>query len=92
VHVSYLAANRDPQVFPSPDELDLDRHQPAAHMTFGHGTHYCIGANLARAELLIAFETLLARFPRLRLAVPADEVPWHTGSIWRYPERLPIAW
>jgi cytochrome P450 len=92
VHVSYLTANRDPDVFSSPDELDLERHRPGVHMTFGHGTHYCPGASLARAELRIAFETLLDRLPRLRLAVPPDEVPWHTGSIWRYPERLPIAW
>ncbi|MDT3438977.1 MULTISPECIES: cytochrome P450 [unclassified Pseudofrankia] len=91
VHVSYLAANRDPRMFPSPDELDLERRHPT-HMTFGHGTHYCAGAALARMELRIAFETLLARFPGLRLAVPGEEVPWHTGSIWRYPERLPIAW
>jgi biflaviolin synthase len=92
VYVSYLAANRDPEVFASPDELDLERQLPTPHMTFGHGTHYCIGANLARVELRIAFETLLARFPHLRLAVSPDEVPWHAGSIWRYPERLPIAW
>ncbi|OHV37763.1 cytochrome [Pseudofrankia sp. EUN1h] len=91
VHVSYLAANRDPRMFPNPDELDLERrHGP--HMTFGHGIHYCVGAGLARMELRIAFETLLARFPDLRLAVPPDEIPWHTGSIWRYPEQLPIAW
>lgn len=92
VHVSYLAANRDPAAFPSPDDLDLDRRRPATHMTFGHGTHYCAGASLARAELRLTFATLLSRLPRLRLAVPADEIPWHTGSIWRYPEHLPVAW
>jgi len=91
VHVSYLAANRDPRMFPNPDELDLQRRH-VQHMAFGHGNHYCAGASLARLELRIALETLLARFPRLRLAVPAADIPWHTGSIWRYPERLPIAW
>lgn len=91
VHVSYLTANRDPEVFDRPDELDLTR-PPATHMTFGHGAHYCPGANLARAELRIALDRLLTRFPDLRLAIPADQVPWHTGSIWRYPERLPITW
>jgi cytochrome P450 len=92
VHVSYLAANRDPAVFPDPDELDVTRRQPAAHLTFGHGTHYCAGAALARVELRLAIEAMLDRFPDLRLAVPPDQVPWHAGSIWRYPERLPIAW
>ncbi|WP_045878370.1 cytochrome P450 [Pseudofrankia sp. DC12] len=92
VHVSYLAANRDPDVFQNPEALDFQRHRPATHMTFGHGTHYCAGASLARAELRISLEALLAGFPGLRLAVPPEEVPWHTGSIWRYPERLPIAW
>ncbi|AXI80269.1 cytochrome P450 [Peterkaempfera bronchialis] len=91
VHVSYLTANHDPEVFERPDELDIER-PPAMHMTFGHGTHYCIGANLARAELRIAFASLLQRFPELHLAVPAEQVPWHIGSIWRYPEELPIAW
>lgn len=91
VHVSYLAANRDPAVFDHPGDLDLDR-PPTTHFAFGHGLHYCLGANLARAVLRLAFATLLARFPTLRLAIPADEIPWHTGSIWRYPERLPITW
>ncbi|MFD0279679.1 cytochrome P450 [Kitasatospora sp. NPDC127111] len=91
VHVSYLAANRDPAVFERPDELDLDRGA-AHHMTFGHGTHHCAGAHLARMELQVAIGTLLRRFPGLRLAVPAEELDWRTGSIWRYPRTLPVAW
>ncbi|CAO5192593.1 Biflaviolin synthase CYP158A2 [Frankia sp. AiPs1] len=91
VHVSYLAANRDPEVFDRPGELDLDR-PPTTNLTFGHGTHFCLGANLARAMLRLAVASLLHRLPALRLAVPAAEIPWHTGSIWRYPERLPITW
>ncbi|MFI6843180.1 cytochrome P450 [Kitasatospora sp. NBC_00085] len=91
VHVSYLAANRDPAVFERPDELDLDRGT-ANHMTFGYGTHHCAGAHLARMELQVAIGTLLRRFPGLRLAVPAAELDWQTGSIWRYPRTLPVAW
>lgn len=91
VHVSYLAANRDPARFPHPDELDLDR-PPSPHMTFGWGVHHCIGAPLAVMELRVAIGTLLARFPGLRLAVPADEVRWNDESIWRYPYELPVAW
>lgn len=91
VHVSYLAANRDPEMFERPDELDLDRGS-ANHMAFGYGTHHCAGAHLARMELQVAIGSLLRRFPDLRLAVPAAELDWRTGSIWRYPQTLPVAW
>ncbi|MGK5728369.1 cytochrome P450 [Streptomyces sp. URMC 124] len=92
VHVSYLAANRDELVYDRPDELDLERRDAPAHLTFGHGTHHCLGARLARMELQVAIGALLARFPELRLAVPAEEVRWNTGSIWRFPLALPVAW
>ncbi|MEV0190826.1 cytochrome P450 [Kitasatospora purpeofusca] len=91
VHVSYLAANRDPAVYERPDELDLDRGTPT-HMTFGYGTHHCLGSHLARMELQVAIGTLLNRFPGLRLAVPPEALDWRTGSIWRYPRTLPVAW
>ncbi|TDC23534.1 cytochrome P450 [Streptomyces sp. 8K308] len=91
VHVSYLAANRDPSRFRCPDELDLDR-PPAPHMTFGWGAHHCIGAPLALMELELAIGTMLRRYPRLALAVPAEEVRWNNESIWRYPYELPVTW
>ncbi|RKN10509.1 cytochrome P450 [Streptomyces radicis] len=91
VHVSYLAANRDPARFEHPDELDLDR-PTAPHMTFGWGAHHCIGAPLALMELELAIGTLLRRFPGLALAVPASEVRWNDESIWRYPYELPVTW
>ncbi|MFD5316331.1 cytochrome P450 [Streptomyces sp. NPDC127098] len=91
VHVSYLAANRDPARFQCPDELDLDR-SPAPHMTFGWGAHHCIGAPLALMELELAIGTMLRRYPRLALAVPAEEVRWNNESIWRYPYELPVTW
>ncbi|MGF1426777.1 cytochrome P450 [Kitasatospora sp. LaBMicrA B282] len=92
VHVSYLTANRDPAVYPDPDVLDFDRPDPAPHLTFGHGSHHCLGSHLARMVLQVAVGTLLARFSELRLAVPAAEVAWNTASIWRYPLALPVAW
>ncbi|MCX2970203.1 MULTISPECIES: cytochrome P450 [Streptomyces] len=91
VHVSYLAANRDPEVYPDPATLDL-RRDGARNMTFGWGAHHCIGAPLALMELQVAIGTLLERFPRLALAVPAEDVRWNTGSIWRYPLELPVTW
>ncbi|MEO3751996.1 cytochrome P450 [Streptomyces sp. B6B3] len=91
VHVSYLAANRDEKRFERPDELDLDR-AVSPHMTFGWGAHHCVGAPLALMELQVAIGTMLTRFPRLELAVPAEEVRWNTESIWRYPYELPLIW
>ncbi|MEU1622461.1 cytochrome P450 [Streptomyces sp. NPDC005722] len=91
VHVSYLTANRDPEKFDRPDELDLER-TGTPHMTFGWGGHHCLGAPLATMELQVAFRELLRRFPDLRLAKPADEVRWSATSIWRYPVALHVAW
>ncbi|WP_123742733.1 cytochrome P450 [Saccharothrix texasensis] len=92
VHVSYLAANRDGFAYDRPDEIDFDRDDPVPHLTFGHGSHHCLGSHLARMVLQVAIGGLLARFPTLRLAVPARDVRWSTASIWRYPLTLPVAW
>ncbi|MFD4947640.1 cytochrome P450 [Streptomyces sp. NPDC058239] len=91
VIVSSQAANRDEAVFDNSEELDLTRaHNP--HMAFGYGIHHCLGAHLARLELQIVLGSVLRRFPTLRLAVPADEVPWKTGLSVRGPEALPVSW
>lgn len=91
VHVSYLTANRDPQKFDRPGEIDLERSNPP-HMAFGWGSHHCLGAPLAATEFKVAFSTLLKRFPKLRLAIPAEQVEWNETSIWRYPLALPVEW
>jgi cytochrome P450 len=69
VHCALAAVNRDPDRFEDPDRFDPDR-APHAHLAFGLGHKHCLGSALARAELRIAFGTLLARFPRLALAEP----------------------
>lgn len=91
VHVSYLTANRDPERFPDPDVIDLDRPS-SPHMTFGWGGHRCIAMPLAMAELEVAIGRLVERFPGLRLAVPPEEVRWDTETIRRFPLELPVAW
>jgi cholest-4-en-3-one 26-monooxygenase len=67
----YPSANRDETVFVDPFEFDI-RRSPNDHVAFGFGTHYCLGANLARLELRVLFEELLERLPSLSLAEPAE--------------------
>ncbi len=62
----YSSANRDPEHFDRPEELDLTRH-PNHHLAFGFGTHFCLGSSLARLEIRIFFEELLARVGELRV-------------------------
>jgi cytochrome P450 len=89
VLVGLLAADRDGQRFPDADELQLDRAQNP-HLAFGHGIHYCLGAPLARLEAQVAFGKLLARFPDLRLAVPAEQLTWRPGVLMRGLHELPV--
>jgi cytochrome P450 len=89
--VSLPMANRDPSRFPSPDELDVTR-APGGHLAFGHGVHQCLGQQLARIELRLGFTALLARFPRLRLAIPAAEVPLNAGRGIYGVAELPVTW
>src|SRR5271156_4578608 len=84
------AANRDPAQFNDPEKFDITR-DPNEHVAFGEGIHFCIGAPLARMEARIAFEAMLARFPKLRLKDPAMK-PVYKGSYFlRGLESLPMA-
>jgi cytochrome P450 len=78
VFVILAAANRDPAHFSDPDAFDITR-EPSAHLAFGDGIHYCLGAALARLEGAIAFSSMLERFPRLRLT-EAEAPPKYKGS------------
>ncbi|MGK5642478.1 cytochrome P450 family protein [Streptomyces sp. URMC 126] len=91
VIVSLCAAGRDPERFPDPDTLDLDRAQ-GPHLAFGHGIHFCPGAALARIELQVALGTLLSRLPGLRLAVPDEELRWIPAVLGRGTAELPVAY
>lgn len=83
--------NRDEDVYADPDTLDW--HRPARHhVAFGFGIHQCLGQNLARAELEIALHTLFDRLPALRLAAPADEIPFKPGDTIQGMLELPVTW
>lgn len=85
------AANRDPNVFAEPDAIQLDR-DPRSTMAFGHGLHFCLGAQLARLELRIALERLLRRLPALRLAGESIDPQWRQGNLVRCLTRLEVLW
>ena len=81
------AANRDPIHFGEYDKLDIERALNN-HLSFGYGKHYCIGAPLARLEIEIAINTILSRFPSLRLQGP--EVEWYDNFGQRFLKSLPV--
>ncbi|MFD3943718.1 cytochrome P450 [Streptomyces sp. NPDC058579] len=91
VTVSVQGTNRDPQKFPEPDRLDIHR-KATGHLAFGHGAHQCLGQQLARVEMAVAFPALFARFPTLRLAVPAEEVQLRDRSNIYGVVSLPVTW
>ncbi|MEU9886093.1 cytochrome P450 [Sphaerisporangium sp. NPDC051011] len=91
VTLSLPAANRDPARFEDPDALDITRHA-AGHLSFGHGVHQCLGQQLARMEMRVAYPALLRRFPGLRLADPDEQVPTRTHMAIYGVHTLPVAW
>ncbi|GAA0931316.1 cytochrome P450 [Nonomuraea longicatena] len=91
VTISTSAANFDPARFPDPARLDLTR-QATGHLSFGHGIHQCLGQQLARIEMRIAFPALLRRFPELRLACDPAEVPMRSHMSIYGVHRLPVTW
>ncbi|MEN2421255.1 cytochrome P450 [Streptomyces rimosus] len=91
VTVSVQAANRDPLKFPDPDRFDIHR-KATGHVSFGHGPHQCLGQQLARVEMTVAFPALFARFPTLRLAVPPQEVPLRDRANIYGVISLPVTW
>ena len=70
----WAAAGHDPTVFEQPERFDPDRPNVRQHMGFGYGPHFCAGAELARLEARIAFETLLERLDDIELDEPASDL------------------
>src|SRR6185503_13347618 len=84
----YPSANRDERAFARADEFHVDR-EPNDHVAFGHGVHFCLGASLARLELRVMFETLLARLPDLALATD-EPLPLRPSNFIVGIEEMPV--
>ena len=91
VIINLASANRDPERYPGPDELNIHRAD-TRHLAFGHGIHFCLGAPLARMEGQLALNSLLHRFPELSLAVAPHELHWGHGDglVLRGLTELPV--
>lgn len=91
VLLSGIVANRDATAFPEPDRFDITR-APNAHLSFGYGPRFCIGASLARLELHAVFTALPRRFPALELAVPLEDLHLRTDMVIGGLAALPVTW
>jgi nocardicin N-oxygenase len=91
VFVHLNSGNKDEDEFTDPECLDVTRaHNP--HLGFGHGAHYCPGAQLAKMELQVALNTVLNRLPALRLDAEEDAIQWKASMLVRGPQSLWVRW
>jgi cytochrome P450 len=90
INVRYGAANRDERFFECPEKLDLDRAKPGAHMAFGSGAHHCLGAPLARRELIWGFTAVVDRFEDMWFADGKNDFAYHPHFLLRSLKQLHI--
>ncbi|MGW3472334.1 cytochrome P450 family protein [Saccharopolyspora sp. NPDC000995] len=89
VWVGLASANNDPDRFAEPNRFDITR-DAHGHLAFGHGIHFCLGAQLARLEAQIAVRHLVERFPNLRAAGSLDDVHWRYSTLIHGLQSLPV--
>lgn len=90
VYSVVAAANRDPEVFPEPERLDVGRENAKAHLALGYGSHFCLGNALARLEGRVVLELLTAQHPQLDLTVRPEELTWRGHAMLRGLATLPV--
>lgn len=90
VHIRYGAANIDPSAFDNPCEIDLARPNPRGHLAFGYGIHHCVGAALARQELVTAIDLLTTRFSKVTLEQPQTDFHFFPSYHLRCLEALRV--
>jgi cytochrome P450 len=88
IMLRFAAANRDPAKYPHPDALDANRHNAGTHLAFGAGIHHCIGANLAREELVQTFSALIGRARAFAFEPGRNDFSHHPSMILRGLKRL----
>jgi len=87
----YPSANRDEDVFDDPFRFDSGR-SPNEHLAFGFGTHFCLGASLARLEISVMLDALLDRAPELAIADPTSDLEYRPANFVSGLETLPVTW
>ena len=87
LYLAYASANRDDEVFPDPDRLDVTRENAAGHVAFGFGRHFCLGAHLARMEIRAILRELVGRIDHVELA---GEPTWTHAYFVEGPKSIPI--
>lgn len=92
VVIALNGANHDERTFTEAAQVDLARANARQHVAFGYGPHLCPGAPLARTELAVGLVQLFRRFPKLRLAVPAEELPFRENTLIYGLNELPVTW
>ncbi|MEM8917729.1 MAG: cytochrome P450 [Pseudomonadota bacterium] len=90
INVRYAAANRDERFFDCPEKIDLERKKAGAHMGFGSGTHHCLGAPLARRELVWGFTAIVDRFEDMWFAEGKNDFAYHPHFLLRSLKELHI--
>ena len=92
LHLRFAAANRDPDIFACPHQIDLDRRNAGRHMAFSQSEHHCPGAGLSRLELNLAFAALIKRLPNLRLTPGANDFTHVPGFVLRALKALNVSY
>ena len=91
IFLNFAAANRQSDLFATPDDFDIDRTNASQHISFGKGVHHCLGAKLARNEVRVVLEVLAERLPSLRL-VEDQEYSYFPNITFRGPSELHVEW